>query len=388
MDGQEVAPDWPHLRLEELSALLRRYPRLRGARAILSHSPRPFSSASLVATGAGTVFVKRHALAVRGAADLCEEHAFMAHLRGKGIPVCEVIATADGRTAVEADGWSYEVHSLAPGEDIYRDLFSWKPFFCTGHAREAGAMLARLHCAAEDYSAAPRRSRILVSSFSIFSQAEPMPALARYLEACPGATAYLEKFSGWRETFAALLLPLHERLRPFLPLLAPLWTHNDLHASNLTYGSAGDDALALGVIDFGLACQTCALFDLATAIERNAIDWLEMGAAAASARPGLVHWDQLRALLDGYHGVRPLAPEEWLALAELLPLVHVEYALSELEYFASVLHSEPSAALAYSYLFEHARWFASPEGSQLLETLRAQADMPLDAPAEALEPAQ
>jgi hypothetical protein len=49
----------------------------------------------------------------------------------------------------------------------------------------------------------------------------------------------------------------------------------------------------------------------------------------------------------------------------------VEYALSEVEYFADVVGKPDLADLAYDgYLLGHARWFASPEGAALLEHLR------------------
>jgi len=57
-------------------------------------------------------------------------------------------------------------------------------------------------------------------------------------------------------------------------------------------------------------------------------------------------------------------------VAWLLPVVHLEYALSEVEYFASVVHSPSNADLAYdTYLVGHTRWFAGPDGSALLSHL-------------------
>jgi hypothetical protein len=66
------------------------------------------------------------------------------------------------------------------------------------------------------------------------------------------------------------------------------------------------------------------------------------------------------------------------ALPVVFPVVHVEYALSEVEYFADVVNSPANADLAHDgYLIGHligqARWFDGPDGSQLLDHLRRRA---------------
>ena len=128
------------------------------------------------------VFVKRHHVSVRDVAGLSEEHGFINHLRSRGIAVSEVLTTVDGATAFTDDHWTYEVHGVASGVDLYRDAVSWTPFSSSVHAHEAGKALARLHLAAQDYAAPARKSQTLVSSFTIFSQPDPLPALQRYIE--------------------------------------------------------------------------------------------------------------------------------------------------------------------------------------------------------------
>jgi hypothetical protein len=55
----------------------------------------------------------------------------------------------------------------------------------------------------------------------------------------------------------------------------------------------------------------------------------------------------------------------------VLPVAHVEYALSEAEYFAGVVSAPALADLAYDgYLLGHARWFATPDGCAALGHLR------------------
>ena len=156
-----------------------------------------------------------------------------------------------------------------------------------------------------------------------------------------------------------------------------LWGHGDFHPSNLTWASASPDADVAAVIDLGLANRTFAAHDLAVAIERSAVAWLDL---ADTGQAG-VDIPAVDALLDGYEAVRRLTQAELLALPRLLPVVHVEYALSEVEYFASVVRSPDNADLAYdTYLIGHTSWFGGPDGSALLSHLRQRAARPPGGP--------
>jgi Ser/Thr protein kinase RdoA (MazF antagonist) len=125
-----------------------------------------------------------------------------------------------------------------------------------------------------------------------------------------------------------------------------------------------------GVFDFGLANRGYAVHDLANALERSTVGWLDL-TESGRATADLAAID---ALLDGYQQVRPLSRAEVAALPVVFPVVHVEYALSEVEYFADVVNSPANADLAYDgYLIGHARWFDGPDGSQLLDHLRRRA---------------
>jgi Ser/Thr protein kinase RdoA (MazF antagonist) len=384
LEGSLEAPDWPRLTLGEVDALLRRYPQTGGAEGLISHSPRPFSAASLVATPGGRVFVKRHHRAVRDREGLLEEHRLIAFLRGRcGELIAPVLADADGETVVSIGDWTYEVHAPARGVDVYEEALSWTPFLCSGHARGAGRALAQLHRGAEGYLAPPRIARQLVTSFTIFAgggdgsdelghlvSCNPYQKMDAYLESRPLLRAYAEK-RDWRASFDELLMPLHERLEPWLGYLRPLWTQNDFHASNLMWSGAGEDAEVTGIIDFGLADRTNAVHDLATAIERNIVEWLRMD----EPQVDLLNLDHLSALLAGYEEIRPLRYEEAWGLVAMLPLVHCEFALSETDYFLSVLHSEERAYLAYEgYFLAHAEWFRGANGRRLLEHLERWAD--------------
>jgi Ser/Thr protein kinase RdoA (MazF antagonist) len=375
LQGSMDEADWPRLTLAEVDRVLRRYPETGGAVELLSYSPRPFSAASIVATTHGRVFVKRHHRSVRNRAGLLEEHRFIEHLRradwGDSEPlVLDVLANHDSETVVLDGEWTYEVHELARGVDLYEQALSWTPFLCTEHAKAAGQALAKLHRAAQGYDAPARAEGQLVSSYSIFASDDPIAAMNRYLANRPLLRSYAEK-RGWRLSMDAFLLPLHTQLRPWAGDLKPLWTHNDFHASNLTWSGAGEDAAVRAIVDFGLADRTNALHDLATAIERNIIEWLRMDEPGAN----LVHYNQLDALLAGYEESSSLNYGEACALVTILPLVHCEFALSETDYFLRVLHSEEKAYLAYEgYFLAHAEWFFGAQGKSMLDHLRQWAE--------------
>ncbi len=369
MDGTLVKADWPAITLPDARALLAEFPACGEAIKILSVSPRPFSAASVVATSAGRVFIKRHHHTVRDRAGLLEEHRFMNHLRDHGAPVPQVFANASGESAIESGAWTYEVHEVPAGIDIYEDALSWTPFRSAAAARSAGRALALMHLAAEGFNAPRRKPRPLVASFTIFAEENPATAMANYLSARQALNENVIVRTCCEEALE-LLAPFHADLKIHLPALKPLWTHNDLHASNLLWSDAGDDARATAIIDFGLADRTNAVHDLAQAIERNIVEWLALK-PATHGKNLPVHFDHLYALLNGYESARPLSKQEAAALAPMTALCHAEFALTEADYFLAALHSEKNAFVCMEdYLVGHTRWFRSSCGKKLLDAIR------------------
>jgi Ser/Thr protein kinase RdoA (MazF antagonist) len=369
LDGTLVEPDWPPLTMNEVRALLLEFPDCGEPVEILSVSPRPFSAASVVRTKSGRVFVKRHSRTVRDREGLLEEHRFMGHLREHGATVPRVLATGAGETAIERGAWTFEVHEVPAGIDVYEDALSWTPFRSTSHARSAGEALARLHRAAQGFDAPRRKIQPLVAGFTIFAAQDPVVEMNRYLAARPALAEDAVAREG-SEQALELLAPFHAELLPLLPALKPLWTHNDLHASNLFWSAPGDEARAVAVIDFGLADRTNAVHDLAQAIERNIVQWLDLMPDSGQGENVRVHLDHLQALLEGCERVRPLTEQEAAALKPMAALCHAEFALTEADYFRGVLHSEEKSRIAsIDYLVGHARWFRGAGGQKLLDAI-------------------
>ncbi len=373
LDGRLVEPDWPPLSVHEAQGVLRHWPQIEGPFEIVNSSPRPFSAASRIKTGGGQVFLKRHHQSVRDVAGLREEHRFLQHLHAHEAAVPQVLAGDKGTTAFEDGRWTYEAHSVPPGIDLYGDALSWTPFRSALHAHSAGAALARLHCASAGFDAPRRLPRPLVASFTIFAADDPSTEILRYLSLRPALDGNAQVQADACEALG-LLAPFHSELRPLLRHLPALWTHNDLHASNLFWSGPGCDAQATAIIDFGLADRANAVHDLAHAIERNIVEWLAL-VENPQANNIPVHFDHLEAMFAGYESVRLLSDAERHALAPMTALCHAEFALSEADYFLGILHSPAKAAMASNgWLVGHARWFHSLAGSGLLCWLREYAD--------------
>ncbi|KRG44282.1 aminoglycoside phosphotransferase [Stenotrophomonas pictorum JCM 9942] len=368
LNNDEVAADWPAISAREIAWLSGRFPQLEGAGAVLWHSPRPMSAAAIVEGRHGQVFIKRHHHSVRTAASLGEEHRFIAHLAAAGVPVVQVMGDRDGATAIEHGHWTYELHALAAGQDLYRDAPSWTPPLDPGHARAAGAMLAILHNAAAGYHAPQRSTHMLVARDDLIRAADPIAQLQRDLVERPALADYLAR-KPWQHDLQQTVLPWHRALGERLHREPRLWAHNDWHVSNLLWRDTGNTPRVASVLDFGLASPTSALFDLATAIERNAVAWLELERGEQAVHTGIA-----LALLDGYRRVRPLSAAHVQLLADLLPIVHFDFALSEVEYFHGATGSTANADIAWhTFLLGHAQWFTRNPGQALLAALRAAA---------------
>lgn len=370
--GTEAVPAvWPPLEDGEVADVLDAYraslgaPSGAGSPTVVWRSPRPMSAAALVRAPTGTVFVKRHHRRVRDGGHLAVEHAFAAHLRARRQPLPEVLTADDGATVVHRGPYCFEVHRVVPGEDRYRDVPSWYPYGSTADAAAAGRALAAFHLAAADFGAPARPAGVLVDTAEPLLADDPLAAVDLLVSGRPGLARSMEG-RPVRRDLADALGGAVDGLGPMLRRLDARWGHGDWHPSNLTW--AGDDPpVVVGVFDLALANRTSAVHDLAVAVERSGVDWLDRD------RTGTVQADLLAvaALLDGYLAVRPLDALERRALVRLLPVVHVPYALSEVEYFGDVLGDQAAVAAAYDdYLVGHARWFATPLGRALLAHCR------------------
>ena len=298
-----VEPDWPPLSAGEVNAVLARYGLPGGTAVLLWRSPRPMSAAALVRCGGSELFVKRHHVLVRSAAQLAAEHAFAAHLRALGVAVPAVLRLADGRPrwrpatiatrCTSAPRGSTCTGTRCRGRRSPARRTPWRP----------GAALARFHLASTSFGLPERPPGVLTNSCAVIAAADPLAVVARLAARRPGLAGYLHG-RRWRDDLTRYHLPAIRQLAPLLPALGRLWGHGDWHPSNLTWTTPAPDAGVAAVIDLGLANRTFAVHDLAVAIERSAVAWLDLpGTGQAAADIPAVD-----ALLDGYAVGPPAHP--------------------------------------------------------------------------------
>ena len=363
----DLAPgDWPALTAPELAAVVAAFPAAGTLLRVGRPSPRPQSAASAVTTTTGQWVVKRHAAAVRRPADLVPEHRFGEHLAAAGLPVPPWARTGDGATALGRDGWTYEVQRAGAGTDRYRDAASWEPYRDPADAAAAGGLLARLHAAAAELPEPARGPRLLSASGALLRCPDLVAAVAAWAAGHPPTARQLAR-RPWQDDLARSGAQPHADAAAAVRDLPPLWGHHDWHGSNLLWAPDGAPRVT-AVFDLGLADLGWAAYDIATALERACVGWL---APAPELRT-----DDAAALLAGYEEVRPLPGPERAAVAALLPVVHVEYALSELAYYGELLDSPVRAATAYErYLVGHLDWWArDPAGRRARAFLEAWAE--------------
>ena len=228
MGKELVEPDWSPLTSTEVRTALARYPqpgsgpcsRPPRPEMITWRSPRPMSAAALVRRGGVDLFVKRHHVRVRTPAQLAVEHAFIGHLRARAIPAPAVLRTAGGATATQYGDFVYEVHEVANGLDLYRDAVSWTPYTSLGHARAAGAALARLHLAADRFPLPARSPAVLTSGCELIVAADPLAELKWLAGRRPGLAAYLDG-RAWPDDLTRLRAARHPAGRAAAGRTAP-----------------------------------------------------------------------------------------------------------------------------------------------------------------------
>ena len=366
--------DWLHITVPELHRLQSYYPCLQGSVKILWCSPRPFSSAVLIevvqalaSTGQTNLhpyFIKRSHRSFRRAQDILQEHAVLQHLASKNIPVATLISSNCGQTTLEVGDWTYEVYEKAAGFDLYVDQQSWTPFFYTEHAAKVGSLLAKLHTAMQDFPELHGRSaRYLVSNQQLLESENIVTAIQQRIQNSPELSRYFAD-KNLDAVFLERIFQTHRKIKHVLQQATKIWTHNDLHASNLFWSTQSADANITAVIDFGLSDRNSALYDLAITIERNFIDWL------ALEHTSQINVDEagLSAFLQAYCAeIHP--QQDFSILPELLKIVHLDFAFSELEYFVGITQNLKHADAAYyDWIVGHVNWFFTEQGQKFTQT--------------------
>lgn len=368
---------------------------------------RMLTAGALISTEAGDFFLKRIHQRVIPGNELEKKHNAV-NLIAQQLPrVCaeagldpvvtipsyHCLPGSSGTVFSDGD-WHYELVARVPGEDRYQANHSWQLPDSLEEAFSIGQALAAFHLAGEaTWPQAPQvlepgtyqiRFDLLPQLFeqqffaqqfgaqdqrAVFPQGATQPrqstrtyfptALKAFLAERPLLEAWLTQqgYDVFQDftAFCEVDLAGYEQL-------PRLWMHSDAYCNNMSF--AGSQVLS--IFDFGLAAPGTALADLATCLERNCIEWVEI----VAGDPQRCSIDVAQAILNGYQSIRKLSEVEKRLLPEVLRVVQVESALN---FIPSHLQADrpDSAEWSYEVFFKaHCQWFSTPPGIQFLAELR------------------
>lgn len=191
----------------------------------------------------------------------------MAHLSRHGIPCPAPVVAADGQLLGMLNGKPASIVTCLPGQSLEQPA--------PQHCARIGELLAKMHLVAQSYPARMDN-----------------PRGPRWWNAA--AAAVMPHLSA--DDAKLLADEIHFQSQHRAAHLPRGAIHADLFRDNALF----DGDVVGGVIDFYFACNDILLFDLAVTVN----DWCLL---PGSSEVSEMH---VRALLEAYHTVRPLAPSE------------------------------------------------------------------------------
>ncbi|MFQ3668385.1 MAG: phosphotransferase [Fimbriimonadaceae bacterium] len=344
---------------DELERVLRSFPDAGSLRRIVRPGGRPLNASALVECERGLFFVKRRLGVSRKPAMLAEEHRFVEHLRRSGVPAPEILRTQTGSTFLDAGADLYEVQARAEGDDLYQGRHTWQPFLDERHAFSVGETFRRIREASEGFPAAAVPDPGIFGGRFVLGRADDLgEAIAERAASLDPLASFLGEIPGWRDDLK-VFEPFLEKVRPWLRRTPEQWIHGDPQANNCFFR---DDAV-VSVIDFHLGGPAPALLDLAIAVDRNTLLWLDILAGDDDA----VDWRGLKGLRQGYGTLRD---DEAEVLPDLVAVCHLDFAFELLRYYVQVEQNRQKASWAWeAYLVGHTRWHLSDAGKRFAVAL-------------------
>lgn len=297
---------------EEARATLAAFalPALRRVREYKRGSAR--APKALVECVDGTRYLLKRRESGHGRSRVVLCHAVHEELSRRRFPVARLVPLArSGRTALEQDGFVYELFEFIEGEAFDRSR---------GATHEAGTVLARMHSTLQGWLPEGARPATLFHGSALVERAwAALPAAlggegAMQEDVGPTVDALASR---WRRVSAAAAGAVS--LPGELPACHVL--HGDFHPGNVLFRAGFLSA----VLDLDSVRAGHRILDIANAAMQFALDPIE--GSDESAWPAALDMGRLEAFLRGYarHGPLRLAPPECAALAPLM----VEASIAE-----------------------------------------------------------
>jgi homoserine kinase type II len=224
--------------------------------------------------------------------DVAREATIVDHLAARGVPTPRPLRARSGEPWLAWRGLYISMFPWVPGRVLARAEVE------PAHARQAGAALARLHRAGEDFpDTRPGR----------YEPAE----ITRRFAAIEGVAAGDPELAAAAAELGPALTRLAASRAPALPLGL---IHGDLFIDNVLF--AGEELTAL--LDFEQASWGRLVYDLAVSV-------LAFGFGRDDFRA-----DVTRAFVEGYTGVRSLSAPERAAFADELRFAACRFAVTRI----------------------------------------------------------
>lgn len=224
------------------------------------------------------------------------EHALRAFLAAKGWPVAVPLTTRDGRDVVGVDGERFSLYPGAGGRPL--------PARSVGAAQVLGRLLGRFHRDARHFPKEEQPEGLgLAWEFDTLVRPTGLTTLGELLVAFA------------REYPSAAAVVRRERVRLIRDLARAGYTELPRGVVHLAFGRESvlfADGGPVALTRFELAHHDALAFDLAATVLREA--W-------RPSRPSTFDLATALAVVEAYEVVRPLEPEEWVALPALLRAV-------------------------------------------------------------------
>lgn len=272
-------------------------------------------------------YAKRYDGTTRPVASVAYTHRIARSLAARGVHVPVAIADANGDDTMVFGSDLLALYPSVGGQPVDTgDLDS-------AGAHELGAALAQIHLLGQDLAGNGRPRGGLRAGSRIVRSGQARAMWLAWLSRDPLCISEFQRFA--QGTLLLDLLECTARRLSRVALDCPLGlTHGDFAGGNVLRRADG----GLAVVDWDLCDADLLVWDLARSLDLIGVQWPEEPHQAEHLRPSL-----LRALLAGYHAVRPLRAAERLALPVLV-------AASRLDLDASVLplcvRFEPQLGLA------------------------------------------